>query len=1096
MSHLILFDRMQRLVWAEQSNDAILKAFVSQRDPDAFAALVERFGPLVWSVCRRQLGDCGAADDATQATFLTLIRKIERIRPASLAGWLVCVAQRICRKRRSAEQRRKRREAFAAPTMPVNPIDELSMREVLALLDAELARLPERYRAPLLACYWQGQTQEQAARQLKMSPAAVKGLLERGRAKLVARLQQRGLTSDVVLRGLLIAPLAVTALPDDLFAHTAAFLKGPAPQAIVELLPAGGWFRWGACAITAIALGAGLILIPGAMPQDPMKNPPPAPVNKPAPKPKEDALGDPLPPGALLRLGTLRFKHPNSAHALALSPDGKVVITAGNQQIIAWESATGKQLWNEPEPQIGGMSGSYAGENPMAFDPSGNLITPALANSFAIWNTATGRNRTVTVNGALANRQGHISSVDISSDGKTVVLGTSRGVFLTDFDGNVRKQLPMEPAGRRDQNDRLLFHVMAHGAYSFARFSPDGKTVVITSNQSKTLRLCNPTSGDERRQIELTAYLVRLAFSPDSKRVAVTERDNALRVYDVETGKRLHSWVVNLNNPFENYTSAVAFSPDGKLIAAGATDHLIRLWDTTSGKEVGQLKGTGWYPWGLAFSSDGKILYSTGWDGIVRRWDVPARKQLPLPDGGIRGSEVVAASPDGKMLAYVDEADIVRIIDPRTGQELMQLKAEDGGASHLAFSRDSRMLAAGGSHGGHVHVVLWNLATGKDQRRWDWEKGRDPHSTVEDIVFSPDGKQIAVAVFRRSELWILNVDGEKQRALAHESIYGLDFSPDGKTVATAGWDRCIRLWDASTGELRNQAKLESEKGEDLRMYGVRYSPDGRFLACGLMNGEVFVSDAKSLALKHRFAIQGSFTFNAMAYSPDGLRLATGDSEGRVRVWDSQTGVKLLERNGHSGHMYVLSFGRDSRTLLAGGNGVGYLWDLRPSNIPQTEPAELWKDMTSADAVVADLAFWALIDRPKEAVELFAKNIKVKRAEAADPDATNKLINDLDNDKFAKREAASADLAKLGPGALPLLKKALSAGGSAEKQRRLHSLIDRLVDDDATIRRHQRFVAVLRHLKTNAATEMLRDWANNGSGSLAELAAMALKGPAH
>src|SRR5262249_13225646 len=155
------------------------------------------FGPLVWSVCRRQLGDCSAADDATQATFLTLIHKAQRVRPASLAGWLVCVARRICRKSRMANTRRVRREAVvAACRSNVVAIDELNMREVLALLDDELSRLPERYRAPLLACYWQGQTQEQAARELKMSPAAVKGMLERGRSKLLARLRQRGLTAD------------------------------------------------------------------------------------------------------------------------------------------------------------------------------------------------------------------------------------------------------------------------------------------------------------------------------------------------------------------------------------------------------------------------------------------------------------------------------------------------------------------------------------------------------------------------------------------------------------------------------------------------------------------------------------------------------------------------------------------------------------------------------------------------------------------------------------------------------------------------------------------------------------------------------------
>ena len=129
----------------------------------------------------------------------------------------------------------------------------------------------------------------------------------------------------------------------------------------------------------------------------------------------------------------------------------------------------------------------------------------------------------------------------------------------------------------------------------------------------------------------MTGYLVRLAFSPDNKQVAVTERDSAVRVYDTATGKRLHSWTVKLNNPFENYTSAVAYSPDGKLIAAGATDHVIYLWDAATGKEAGQLKGTGWYPWGLAFTADSKTLFSTGWDGVVRRWDVAGASNCRCP---------------------------------------------------------------------------------------------------------------------------------------------------------------------------------------------------------------------------------------------------------------------------------------------------------------------------------------------------------------------------------------------------------------------------------------------------------------------------------
>src|SRR5262249_20660483 len=155
------------------------------------------------------------------------------------------------------------------------------------------------------------------------------------------------------------------------------------------------------------------------------------------------------------------------------------------------------------------------------------------------------------------------------------------------------------------------------------------------------------------------------------------------------------------------------------------------------------------------------------------------------------------------------------------------------------------------SHDNQVHVILWEIATGKVKRRWDWDKGRDPHSSVEDITFSPDGKQIAVAVFRRSEARILDVAGEKQQRLAHNEIYGLDFAPDGTALVTAGWDRTIRLWNPATGELRQQTVFEKTPNQDTRLYGVRWSPDGRTLATSTMSREVAVWDARSLLMKGR-----------------------------------------------------------------------------------------------------------------------------------------------------------------------------------------------------------------------------------------------------
>ena len=435
--------------------------------PGTIARLLARwssaYGPLVWSVCRRQLRENHAAEDATQTTFLTLIRQAQA-RAAGVLGRVAGVCRPAhARKARLAESRRRQRETAAAATSAaVIPDDDLSVRELLARLDEELTALPQRYQSALLTCYWRGVPQTAAARQMGITPAALKGLLERGRAKLLARLRQRGLTADVALRGLLVAPLALAAVPDDLLAHRRTVSR--AGPAVAALAARGRSHPLGATA-AALALGIGLILVPGATPQGPVKSRPAAAEVKPKARPRVDALGDALPEAALLRLGTERFKHPNDANALALSPDGKIVVTDGSRQLIAWDVATGKQLWAKAVVSKVGMGGSYAGENSLAFSPDGKrLITPALGNAFAVWDIATGEHRLVPLKDVPAAAQEKMTAVDVAPDGESVVVGTSAGVILTDFEGNVRKQIPRLGGGRRDPNDRLLFH----DEYSFA----------------------------------------------------------------------------------------------------------------------------------------------------------------------------------------------------------------------------------------------------------------------------------------------------------------------------------------------------------------------------------------------------------------------------------------------------------------------------------------------------------------------------------------------------------------------------------------------------------------------------------------------------
>ena len=185
----------------------LLEQFLDRRGEAAeaaFAALVERHGPMVLGVCRRALSDPRDAEDAFQATFLILARKAGAVRVGdSLGRWLYGVSRRVASRARASVGNRLDRErelaTAGARSSAADPsVDRLDLREVL---DEELGRLPAKYRDPLVLCYLQDQTHEVAAQQLGWPVGTVRGRLARARDLLRTRLVRRGLAPAVALLG-------------------------------------------------------------------------------------------------------------------------------------------------------------------------------------------------------------------------------------------------------------------------------------------------------------------------------------------------------------------------------------------------------------------------------------------------------------------------------------------------------------------------------------------------------------------------------------------------------------------------------------------------------------------------------------------------------------------------------------------------------------------------------------------------------------------------------------------------------------------------------------------------------------------------------
>jgi RNA polymerase sigma factor (sigma-70 family) len=261
---------------SESADRQLLERFAVHREEAAFEAIVRRHGPMVLGVSRRILGNRDDAEDAFQATFLVLSYKAGAIaRRESLGGWLYQVAYHMALKAKASAAARHRREQLAgepgasAPGgQAPDPLMELTARELLAVLDEELHAMPTRFRTPLVLCYLEGKSRDEAARQLGTTLATLKRRLEQARERLRARLERRGVALPAALAAVCLTTAAV---PHALAAATtqaavsaasghAAGLSSPAARLAagsLRSITAGKWKVLGIAVLFVSLLGSG-----------------------------------------------------------------------------------------------------------------------------------------------------------------------------------------------------------------------------------------------------------------------------------------------------------------------------------------------------------------------------------------------------------------------------------------------------------------------------------------------------------------------------------------------------------------------------------------------------------------------------------------------------------------------------------------------------------------------------------------------------------------------------------------------------------------------------------------------------------------------
>jgi len=938
------------------SDGALLERFIAQGDQQAFAASLQRHGPMVLGVCRRMLADTGLADDTFQATFLVLVRKARSIVPRERVGnWLYGVAVRLSLKCRvqAAQRREGPQEIHDVPTPDTTA--QVVWRDLQGVLDYEIERLPDKYREPFVLTYIQGKTCTEVARELGCPEGTVFGRLARARERLRFRLERRGIALSAAALSTFLADQSLSAavsqvLSDATLQAASAMaagklLAGGAVSATIAVLVKGairdtsvkrikltalvvlfiGMFSAGTALTLHLALAA---------------KSPPAPVGSAAEPVKAvpDPLEDPLPPGAIARLGTSRFRHDRPLSFVECAADGKRI--AGVDAlggISVWEAQTGKRLARlEARPPQGFMER-------VVLLPDGKSTACQLAGSVRVLDLHSGK-ELFEVGGIMP----YPGVQATSPDGSILVTHDSEG-------GDDPKARGERVAADADQPTPLKHTIHLWDARTgkelrtlvdqrlLAAFTPDGKTLA-TRGPSMDIQLWNPATGKQIGKLAIKEgnSISALSFSPDGKRLALQVVDAEtggnrliftlmLQVWDVAAARKLRQPVERAKLRGISQFTHLSFSPDGAgLWSIIPGEAAARLFDIDSGEERARIEGI-CNP--MTVSPDGKTAVS--WSARrVQLWETATGKErMLMPNAHQEDVRSLAFAPDGTLAAsFADTSGVnlrcsVCLWDPGKGALLHRLDTPDGSWAHngppLAYSPDGKVLVMG-----TFTMSFFDAATGKDVQRLQLP------TQCSSLAFTSDGQRI---VWACNKIHIVDAVARKElRCFPDGMLYSstdynsLAISPDGKLLAAGHIDSkafiaqqpvtcAVELREFDSGNL---VEAIPTKGNAFQ---VAFVKGGK----GLLIRESTIRLWDRQGKKDVYELTGS----CFVVSPDEKLLAVGSTDGLLRLHDLASGKELHKVQGHLTRVSALAFTRDGKSLASGStDSTIVLWnveDLRP-----------------------------------------------------------------------------------------------------------------------------------------------------------------------